>query len=168
MGTDVFPTGTATLFQQTSAPTGWTKSTTYNDYALRIVSGTGGGVAGSVAFSSAFVSQPYSGTVNITSPGASGAQTGTVGGSHGHALNPAGPFMQTYALTQPLAYVGIITASPGPNTMSVSFGPAGYTSLVGGDGSHTHPLSWTASTPVTGGTINLAVQYIDVIICTIN
>jgi hypothetical protein len=27
------------LFRQTAAPTGWTKVTTYNDYALRIVSG---------------------------------------------------------------------------------------------------------------------------------
>ena len=40
------------LFQQTSAPTGWTKQTTHNDKALRIVTGTVG-TGGSVAFSTA-------------------------------------------------------------------------------------------------------------------
>ena len=35
-----FPSGTAMLFVQTAAPTGWTKQTTHNDKALRIVSGT--------------------------------------------------------------------------------------------------------------------------------
>lgn len=35
-----FPSGTGLLFPQTSAPTGWTKQTTHNDKALRIVSGT--------------------------------------------------------------------------------------------------------------------------------
>lgn len=35
-----FPSGTAMLFQQTAAPTGWTKVTTFNDAVLRIVSGT--------------------------------------------------------------------------------------------------------------------------------
>jgi hypothetical protein len=47
-----FPSGTSMLFQQTSAPTGWTKQTTHNDKALRIISGTVG-TGGSVAFSTA-------------------------------------------------------------------------------------------------------------------
>jgi predicted secreted protein len=34
-----FPVGTLMLFQQTAAPTGWTKQTTHNDKALRVVSG---------------------------------------------------------------------------------------------------------------------------------
>ena len=45
-----FPSGTSMLFQQTSAPTGWTKQTTHNDKALRIVTGSVG-TGGSVAFS---------------------------------------------------------------------------------------------------------------------
>lgn len=48
-----FPSGTLMLFQQTSAPTGWTKQTTHNDKALRVVSGTAGS-AGTVAFSTVF------------------------------------------------------------------------------------------------------------------
>lgn len=55
LGASPFPAGTAMLFAQASAPTGWTKSTTHNDKALRVVSGTSGGsAAGSVAFSTVF------------------------------------------------------------------------------------------------------------------
>jgi len=36
----VIPSGTLMLFQQTAAPTGWTKETTHDDKALRVVSGT--------------------------------------------------------------------------------------------------------------------------------
>ena len=35
-----FPSGTLMLFQQTAAPTGWTKQTTHNNKALRVVSGS--------------------------------------------------------------------------------------------------------------------------------
>jgi len=49
-----FPSGTTLVFYQASAPTGWTKITTHNDKALRVVSGNGGGSGGSTAFSSAF------------------------------------------------------------------------------------------------------------------
>ena len=40
------PAGTVMLFIQASAPVGWTKLTTQNDKALRIVSGSTGGSAG--------------------------------------------------------------------------------------------------------------------------
>jgi len=48
-----FPSGTVLLFRQTAAPTGWTKITTENDAALRVVSGTVG-TGGTVNFSTAF------------------------------------------------------------------------------------------------------------------
>ena len=48
-----FPTGTAMLFAQTSAPTGWTKSTTHNNKALRVVSGSASS-GGSNSFTTAF------------------------------------------------------------------------------------------------------------------
>jgi hypothetical protein len=49
----LIPSGTLMLFQQTSAPTGFTKQTTHNDKALRVVSGaaSSGGVQ---AFSTVF------------------------------------------------------------------------------------------------------------------
>lgn len=45
-----FNSGTKAVFRQTSAPEGWTKETTNNDAALRVVSGTVG-VGGTTAFS---------------------------------------------------------------------------------------------------------------------
>ncbi len=49
----MFPSGTFMLFQQTTAPVGWTKQTTHNDKALRVVSGTAGS-GGSSNFSTVF------------------------------------------------------------------------------------------------------------------
>jgi len=46
-----FASGTVILFWQTAAPTGWTKITTQNDKALRVVSGSGGVSGGTNAFS---------------------------------------------------------------------------------------------------------------------
>lgn len=48
-----FPSGTAMVFSQTSAPPGWTKQTAANDCALRLTSGTVGFTSGS-AFSTVF------------------------------------------------------------------------------------------------------------------
>lgn len=48
------PSTTKMLFAQANAPTGWTRDTTHNDKALRVVSGTGGGSGGSVSFSTVF------------------------------------------------------------------------------------------------------------------
>lgn len=55
---DWAPVGTARIFYQAAAPTNWTKSTTNNDKAIRIVSGlTGGTAGGTTAFSSVLASR---------------------------------------------------------------------------------------------------------------
>jgi microcystin-dependent protein len=46
-----FPRGTTMPFYQAAAPVGWTKLTTHNDKALRVVSGSGGVSGGTNAFS---------------------------------------------------------------------------------------------------------------------
>jgi len=46
------PDGAKAIFLQSSAPTGWTQDTTNNDYALRVVSGIGGGTGGSQSLAS--------------------------------------------------------------------------------------------------------------------
>ena len=52
----LIPSGAKMLFCQSSAPTGWTKLTTNNDRALRVVSGsTGGSQGGNKSFSSSFI-----------------------------------------------------------------------------------------------------------------
>lgn len=146
--TSPFAAGTAIIFAQAAAPTGWTQSTTHNNKALRLVSGTGGGSGGSVAFTTAFASQTPSGSINTAglSAGATTLATTQIP-SHSH----------TVGLYYNANGSGVArAASPS--------GVSGATDAAGGGGSHSHSLSGSAT--FTGTAINLAVQYVDVIICT--
>ena len=139
-----FPAGTQMLFVQAAAPAGWTKQTTVNDATIRIVSGTtGGNTGGSVAFSTAFVSGRA-----ITLSGNVGATTLSTAQipSHTHPANYliAG---DDYDRDQ----AGYSNNETGKTWKTVS-------GAAGGSGSHTHSLSGTA-------TVNLAVKYVDVILC---
>lgn len=51
---DPIPAGTVMLFYQNAAPSGWTISSSLNDYALKLVSSAGGVTSGSVAYSTLF------------------------------------------------------------------------------------------------------------------
>lgn len=107
-----FPSGTSMLFQQTTAPVGWTKSTAHNDKILRVVSGAAsfGGVnsfstvnaqtlVGNTTLSTAQMPSHFHATsVTIgggSTPGggivpdvAAGGNTGSSGGggSHNHTI----------------------------------------------------------------------------------
>ncbi len=96
-----FPSGTRMIFQQTSAPTGWTKDTSdTNQRALRVVSGSAGS-GGSVDFTTAFASKGVSGSIanatqggsianggNNTNNGGNNTNNATAGGSvNNHTLN---------------------------------------------------------------------------------
>ena len=64
-----FPSGTKMLFQQTAAPTGWTKITSgINNHALRVVSGSAGS-GGNVAFTTAFANRGLSANAGNTTAG---------------------------------------------------------------------------------------------------
>lgn len=63
---DPIPAGTVSLFYQSAAPAGWTTVSSLNDYALRIVSGSGGNTGGSAAFSTVFQTQTPSGSLSLT------------------------------------------------------------------------------------------------------
>ena len=138
--TSPIPAGTVMLFAQTAAPTGWTKSTAHDNKALRVVSGTASS-GGSVAFTTAFASQAVSGSV-----GTSGATTLAESQipSHRHTIS-------TGSSTLDGAYV---------HEARVAYS-TDNTGFTGGGGSHTH-----AGGTFTGTAINLAVQYVDVIIAT--
>ena len=80
----VFASSTKMLFQQTAAPTGWTKVTSSNDVALRVVSGSVGS-GGSVAFETAFASQTipvHTLAVNELPTHYHNIQANTTSGSH--------------------------------------------------------------------------------------
>jgi hypothetical protein len=136
-----FSAGTVLLFYQAAAPTGWTKVTTQNDKALRVVSGTGGGTGGSVAFTTAFASQSVNGTVGTT--GATTLSTSQIP-SHTHST----PRFTGDGVNSGYDIAGAATVE------------ANNTGATGGGGSHDH-----SGGTFTGTAINLAVQYIDIIIC---
>ena len=70
-----FSSGTRMTFNQTNAPTGWTKDTGTDNAGFRLVSGSVSS-GGSVDFSTAFASQTPTGSVSISSiSGSAGATT---------------------------------------------------------------------------------------------
>lgn len=146
---DGFLTGTAMLFAQSAAPVGWTKSTTHNDKALRVVSGTASS-GGSLAFSSAFATGR--------------TLTGSVAG---YTLTIADMPAHTHTVTN--KYAGPYNFSGGSGLsrdylVDAARSPAGdqatppTSSSTGGGGSHTHAAGTLA--------VDMAVQYVDVIIAT--
>jgi hypothetical protein len=152
---DAFPSGTKLLFQQTAAPTGWTKSTSHDNKALRVVSGAASS-GGTVGFTTAFTSQAVSGTVGSTTlttsqvPNATGG-IGLHGAEAGSSLwQPSGAFGGSGIFNGYRAPGGAVGGATSLSNISLSLGF--------GNGSHNHSFSGTA--------INLAVQYVDVIIAT--
>jgi len=174
------PSGTKMMFVQTAAPTGWTKDTTHDNKALRVVSGTAGS-GGSVAFTTAFASQAVAGTVgNTTATNQATTATNqatTAGGTVG-------------ATTLTISQIPSHAHTWGSNTQNQAPAGAGAprfgnsadsTSFTGGSGSHTHSFTGTSHNHTqdahnhtqdahthtfTGTAINLAVQYVDIIIAT--
>ena len=86
-----FPSGTKMLFQQTSAPTGWTKVTSgVDNKALRVVSGTAGS-GGSNAFSNTLASRSITAnSANATATGSIALGNATAGGNITVANTTAG------------------------------------------------------------------------------
>jgi len=137
-----FPVGTAMLFVQTAAPTGWTKSTTHDNKALRVVSGSASS-GGTTAFSTVFSNQTPTITTSGLSAGATTLSTSQIP-SHTHSMTRAACCGGT----------GVNATSLGGSTFT--------TNATGGGGSHTHSISGSA----TSSAITLNVQYVDVIIAT--
>lgn len=134
--TSAIPAGTVMLFWQANAPTGWTKITSQNDKAFRVVSGTGGGTGGSVAFETAFASQTPSGTTDAI------------------ALTVAQMPAHTH-----LSWLGTNSGAAGASSGMLVGSPSlnKQTSSTGSGATHSHAF--------TGNAINLDVSYINIILC---
>ena len=135
------PAGTVSLFYQAAAPTGWTQVVTQNNKAIRVVSGTGGGTGGTTAFTSVFASRSVpllQHTHVLTDPG------------HSHSWQ---------------AYNGQAGNNYGFNFVAGLANFAGYTPY-GVDSSTTGITMANAGT--AGASMDFAVQYIDVILCSKN
>jgi hypothetical protein len=164
-----FPSGTSMLFQQTSAPTGWTKQTTHDDKALRIVTGSVG-TGGSVAFSTALGSGATVAGGSVSgSPDASSLSVSISGNisnttlsinqipshSHGSGRNLESPFNQ------------VSDDGGGTGGFTTNTGNAGG----GGSHNHGHNLSGSMSGNIGVGnlavgasTATINVNYVDFII----
>lgn len=113
----LFPSGTAMVFKQTSAPTGWTKdASNNNDSALRVVTGSAS-TGGLVGFTTAFASGLSADATTLSTSQMP---------SHDHTY-PAG--QGSSAGSQP--YTGASNTSAGAKQLNSS---------QGGGGSHTHTL----------------------------
>jgi len=147
--------GTRMLFQQTAAPTGWTKevSATYNDVALRITTGTVT-VAGTGAFTTVFnaatVTDGHALSIAETAAHTHTGTTGTESVTHTHA-HPS----------------GIGSAASG--NVSFHFSNAGFGTMTTTTESANHTHSFTSASTGSGtahthAMLALAVKYADVII----
>ncbi len=143
------PSGTKMLFAQTSAPAGWTKLTSNDDAALRVVSGAAGS-GGTVGFTTAFSATSVSGTTGSTS--LSEAQmpihrhfvsTNVVNGGAPSSVNSL--VRQRTTAGDSDYYLEGTSAEPSVLRSSATGSGAG----------HDHTFS---------GSLNLAVKYVDVII----
>lgn len=135
---EIIPSGSVTDWFQPAAPTGWTQIVSQNNKAMRIVSGPGGGSGGSVAFTSAFASVAITGTVGNTTLTSSQIPPHKHGFSIGNGTSASA--MPDYNPADGNNFV--VTAYTDEN--------------IGGGNSHGHTF--------TGSPINLAVQYIDMIL----
>ena len=169
-----FPSGTVMVFHQTAAPTGWTKSTTHNDKALRVVSGNGGGNGGTHDLTSPpSLAHTHTGAAHVHSIGAH---------SHGNNLSAAA---HTLSVAQMPSHNHGVSSGyrtyNGNTTWAYHHAGSGTqvtSGYAGGGGSHSHGMSGgvsnssaynsssaggdaTSSTTPTA----FAPKYIDVIIC---
>jgi microcystin-dependent protein len=152
----IIPQNSVGVFFQAAAPTGWTKLTSHNDKALRVVTGTGGGFgsggvsgAGGISFTTAFpsVAKTVSGTVTAAGTVENTTLTIQQIPSHSHAAGSS---------------VSVSPGVPGATGRNLNTAAPNTSSTGGGQG-HNHPFIGTPS-PFTS-TLDLRVQYIDVIIC---
>lgn len=150
--------GAVMVFQQTAAPTGWTKETTDNDAILTVTTGSlsTGGISN---FSTLF-----NDTVSVT--GAVTFGSITVGST---------TITNTMILPHGHSYVGYTTLAGrlGPSvakkpSAGSPIGPGAYPPTVTSGTSHNHPnpASGLNSGPATYFSTNFNLKYVDIIIAT--
>lgn len=158
---DFIAAGSLMLFQQTASPTSWTKQTTHNNKALRVVTGTAS-PGGTTAFTTVFASRTPAGSVSVSGSVSGSNSGGSVGNT---TLSTA----QIPSHSHPIPVGGVSAPSGGLQGQVGSLQT--FTGNAGGDGAHNHPFSvpswsgtFSGSGSFTGTAQDFAVQYVDIII----
>lgn len=150
-------TNATMLFTQATAPTGWTKVTTYDDYALRITNSTVS-TGGTVSFSTALADRPVTGSISNTTfsiapttlaPNQipSHAHTYTIYNGNPGVIGSASPTIQIVFSPSP--------GQPFPTVVNQGVGAA-----------HTHTSPTAEVSTFTAPPLNMAVKYVDAILAT--
>lgn len=148
---DIVPTGTAMLFVQTAAPTGWTKGATHDNKALRVVTGTASS-GGSSSFTSVFTTR----TIAIANLPAHDHGAGTFAvGSHTHGAG-------SYEVNG--AQEGTNVAPTGGS--GKQYATNTNLSVSGTSGATVPTFAGTSGSTGSGTAMDFAVQYVDVIMAT--
>lgn len=168
---DQFPSGTRMTFNQTAAPTGWTKDTTaaLNDSALRVVTGTVGS-GGTYAFSAGctvVAAHTHTFTSGSESAGHthSGA-TGTVSSGHTHNTALVSSAATGYGLGSSVAGVSGASFATSNSTLTSDINANHTHSFTSGGASVTHTHSGT--TADSNNSETWVPKYIDIIIASKN
>ena len=155
----VFASGASTYFMAPAAPTGWVQVTTYNNIALRLVSGsTGNTVTSGLPFTSIHTpSLPFTGFANTSSGTICGtALTAPQIAAHTHN------FPQNYAIAGCAGNVYYAGPYSGGIVKPTGTHGAWCTNSAGCGTPHNHPLGVSFQ---MSSSINFSVNYIDVIQC---
>ncbi len=159
----VIPSGTVMLFFQADAPTGWTRITTQNNKAFRVVSSSGGGTSGAGdGFTTVFGTGKVTGGTTLTA-----AQSGVPAHSHGDG---------TYAAASNGAHTHDIlsesAAIAGSSNIALeSAGPTDGFITTDSTGAHTHDVTGTSANNSTAGAASshnhtrgsMNLQYINIV-----
>ena len=167
------------IFYQNTTPTGWSKLTTQNNKALRVVSGAGGGSGGTNDFTSTMsnfiVGGPLT-TSNATGdhkllatqiPSHNHGNGGSIGlGANPQIFNPAGAFTGYSGgdVSRGFNLYGASWRRTFPDWSAAVVVPTPPTDGVAAG--HSHPVSGSGTVP--NQTVTFNVQYIDIIFCTFN
>jgi len=158
-----WPSGTKALFQQTNAPTGWTKVTAYGDHAARVVSGSTS-TGGSVNFSSAYVNYTVSGSITGSVQAMTLATNQIPSHVHWYSGAPTDDNNWTGTGGNGQTY-GLMSDAPSYSSNDNNYGYGRYLLSSGSGGSHDHG---SISGSVSGTSFNMAVNYVDHIIAQLN
>ena len=150
LGTNPLPSGTRLLFHNSTAPTGWTKDTSINDSALRVVSGTPGS-GGSAGFASALGTPSVSGSVGLSGEPGSGNLSTSISGN----VNIGSTTLSTSQMpshNHSFAQFSSSGNTPIAGSSNARGSAANFNNMnfTGGSGSHNHNAGHNLSGSISG------------------